>query len=339
MSEKKAEIQSKLVAEQAAALARPFDVQEIKWKPQVIQGSRALVVAFIDARLVAERLDEVVTPAGWQDRYRCLRDGSVICRLKVLLGGGWVIKEDVGSQSEQPDEGDKRKAAFSDALKRAAVKYGIGRYLYRLKPQWVDYDPQKRQIVGTPRLPGQPAQKPAQAQATPPKAAKKALPADGAELVERLAVKEAEMMAEGLCAAGELLAHVREAGVYHGHGKDIQGWDETGINLAIEEVRAFAAGAARAKAARINGAAPAAPPAPAARPQATEVVSTPEYQTLARLCQEAKVDVDAFCKLYGAKGLFTFPLARYAEACAALEEAKGRVAPAPAGRGARRKGA
>jgi hypothetical protein len=50
-------------------------------------------------------------------------------------------KEDVGGQSEQPDEGDRRKAAFSDALKRAAVKFGIGRYLYRQKPQWVDWDP------------------------------------------------------------------------------------------------------------------------------------------------------------------------------------------------------
>ena len=32
------------------------------------------------------------------------------------------------------------KAAFSDALKRAAVKLGVGRYLYRLGGQWVDYD-------------------------------------------------------------------------------------------------------------------------------------------------------------------------------------------------------
>jgi hypothetical protein len=39
---------------------------------------------------------------------------------------------DVGGPSEQPDEGDRVKAAFSDALKRAAVKFGIGRYLYRL---------------------------------------------------------------------------------------------------------------------------------------------------------------------------------------------------------------
>ena len=65
----------------------------------------------------------------------------------------WITKTDVGGQSEQPDEGDRRKAAFSDALKRAAVKFGIGRYLYRLKPQWVDYDPQKKRFVQSPILP------------------------------------------------------------------------------------------------------------------------------------------------------------------------------------------
>ena len=45
------------------------------------------------------------------------------------------------------------KAAFSDALKRAAVKFGVGRYLYRLPAQWLDYDSQKRQFARPPTLP------------------------------------------------------------------------------------------------------------------------------------------------------------------------------------------
>jgi hypothetical protein len=63
---------------------------------------------------------------GWQDEYECLPDGSVVCRLRLRLGDEWITKMDVGAPSEQPDEGDRRKAAFSDALKRAAVKFGIG---------------------------------------------------------------------------------------------------------------------------------------------------------------------------------------------------------------------
>src|SRR5262249_39110857 len=49
--------------------------------------------------------------------------------------------------------GDKVKAAFSDALKRAAVKWGVGRYIYRLEGVWMDYDPQRKQIRGVPQLP------------------------------------------------------------------------------------------------------------------------------------------------------------------------------------------
>ena len=104
----------------------------MKFKPQHVTGNRALVVPFVDARVIQDRLDEVLGVMGWQDSYECLPDGSVVCRLRHPPGREWITKEDVGGQSEQPDEGDRRKAAFSDALKRAAVKFGIGRYLYRL---------------------------------------------------------------------------------------------------------------------------------------------------------------------------------------------------------------
>src|SRR5215470_15583359 len=69
------------------------------------------------------------------------------------MGVEWITKVDVGGPSEQPDGGDRLKAAFSDALKRAAVKFGVGRYLYRLPAQWVDYDAQRKQFVKPPTLP------------------------------------------------------------------------------------------------------------------------------------------------------------------------------------------
>src|SRR5262245_49743139 len=134
-------------------LAAPFPVEALGWKPQTISGNRALAVPYIDARDVQQRLDDVLGVAGWEDAYEVLLDGNVVCRLRCKLGETWVTKCDVGGQSDQPDEGDRRKSGFSDALKRAAVKYGIGRYLYGFPAQWVDYDPQKRQLVGTPRVP------------------------------------------------------------------------------------------------------------------------------------------------------------------------------------------
>lgn len=127
--------------------AKPFAESEIKMKPQTIRNNRALVIHYVDARLVMDRLDDVVEPWGWRDEYTLLPGGEVECRLSVKFGDTWITKADVGGQSEQPDEGDRMKAAYSDALKRAAVKFGIGRHLYRMPNQWVDYDPVKKQIV------------------------------------------------------------------------------------------------------------------------------------------------------------------------------------------------
>src|SRR5947209_10144012 len=135
------------------ALAEPVKATEGRFKPAVVSGNRALALAYVDARVIQDRLDDVLGVGGWQDDYECLPDGSVVCRLRLRLGDEWVTKVDVGGPSEQPDGGDRLKAAFSDALKRAAVKFGIGRYLYRLQGQWVDYDPQRRQFVRPPALP------------------------------------------------------------------------------------------------------------------------------------------------------------------------------------------
>jgi hypothetical protein len=134
-------------------LAAPFPTTEVKWKAQVVRGNRALTVAYVDARCVEDRLDAVFGVDGWQDGYTVLPNNSVVCKLRVRVGNDWIEKSDVGSQSDQPDEGDRLKSAFSDALKRAAVKLGIGRYLYRLPQQWVDYDSQTRQLKSTPKLP------------------------------------------------------------------------------------------------------------------------------------------------------------------------------------------
>jgi hypothetical protein len=163
----------------AERLAEPFPSHEVQWKAQVVRGTRALAVAYVDARAVEDRLDAVFGVEGWQDSYQVLPNNSVMCKLRVRVGSDWIEKSDVGSQSDQPDEGDRLKSAFSDSIKRTAVKFGIGRYLYRLPQVWCDYDPQTRQLKSTPQLPDwaqcksdpKPASKPA---AQPP-----AKPANG----------------------------------------------------------------------------------------------------------------------------------------------------------------
>jgi hypothetical protein len=137
----------------AAALAAPFDPREVRFKPAAVSGRLALALAYVDARAVQERLDRVLGVGGWQDEYQVLEGGAVVCRLRVFFGGRWLVKSDVGAPGEPDGRADPHKAGFSDALKRAAVKYGVARYLYRLPPQWLDYDPQKGQFLQCPRLP------------------------------------------------------------------------------------------------------------------------------------------------------------------------------------------
>jgi hypothetical protein len=144
-----------------------FPAQAVKFKPQAVKGNRAQAIAYLDARVIMRRLDDVLGIDGWHDQYEVLPNGSVICGLTVMFvddSGEYraVTKYDIGSQSKQPSDGDKFKAAFSDAFKRCAVKWGIGRYLYKLPMQWVDYDEQKRRFARDPQLP---------AWATPKKAA------------------------------------------------------------------------------------------------------------------------------------------------------------------------
>jgi hypothetical protein len=225
----------------ASALAAPFAPEEVRFKPAVVSGNRALALAYVDARAIQDRLDRVLGVLGWQDSYKCLEDGSVVCRLRLRLGDDWITKMDVGSPSEQPDSGDRLKAAFSDALKRAAVKFGIGRYLYRLPQQWCDYDPRKRQFLRPPQLPAFALPKEKQKAAEEParKATAHLLPANGAELQRRLSDYDAKLAAQGLCEPGELVKHVVEAGVKAGHDSDLNTWSGSAMLLAAEETRSF----------------------------------------------------------------------------------------------------
>lgn len=153
-------------------LSEPFAERDVRWLPKTVKQNRALAMPYINARAVMDRLDEVFSLVGWQDNYDVLNDGSVVCRLAVMLNDVWITKTDVGSPSEQPDAGDRLKAAFSDSLKRSAVKLGVGRYLSKIPPIWADYDPQKKMFVGVPQLPNWALPKPKgqakPAQSSPP---------------------------------------------------------------------------------------------------------------------------------------------------------------------------
>lgn len=116
-------------------LNEPFPPEELQWRVETLSKDqrRALIAAYVNHKAVLDRLDEVAGVQSWHDSYEVLQAPpqaagfyTVKCRLTIME----ITKEDVG-------EGDSLKAAFAEALVRAAAKFGIGRF----QQQWVDYDP------------------------------------------------------------------------------------------------------------------------------------------------------------------------------------------------------
>lgn len=116
-----------------------FPASDVKWRPGSTNREKtsALALAYLTARAVMDRLDDVCGPGGWKDEYTNLEKGGMLCRLSLRINGEWVWKEDAAEATDI----EPVKGAVSDALKRAAVKWGIGRYLYRFPAQWVDFEP------------------------------------------------------------------------------------------------------------------------------------------------------------------------------------------------------
>ena len=98
-----------------------------KWRVQESKEHGANCVAYIDARDVMDRLDAVVGEGNWQSKYES-HNGNLYCAIGIKINSEWVWKTDCGSESNI----EKEKGEASDALKRAAVQWGIGRFLYGL---------------------------------------------------------------------------------------------------------------------------------------------------------------------------------------------------------------
>ena len=76
------------------------------------------------------RLDNILGPDHWWDEY-VPGANSVLCRLTIRLPDGSLLtKSDAGGYAGMADSGDDDKSGYSDSFKRAAVKFGVGRYLY-----------------------------------------------------------------------------------------------------------------------------------------------------------------------------------------------------------------
>ncbi|SIS11982.1 Rad52/Rad22 family DNA repair protein [Williamsia sterculiae] len=124
------------------ALQAPFPERDIEWRAQRSGINRngngwVSVVAYIDNRAVQNRLDDVCGPENWRDEYDTSPVGGVLCGISIRVNGEWITKWDGADKTDV----EPIKGGLSNAEKRAAVKWGIGRYLYRLESDIVQVRP------------------------------------------------------------------------------------------------------------------------------------------------------------------------------------------------------
>lgn len=108
-------------------LSKPI---EYKWKLQSYtkDKSKAMCVAYIDARMVTQRLNEVCVHGYHREHFSIGND--VYCRIGLIMPDGTVIWRSDAGESENDTE--RAKTAASDSFKRAAKEFGLGLFLYEL---------------------------------------------------------------------------------------------------------------------------------------------------------------------------------------------------------------
>ncbi|MEG8497802.1 Rad52/Rad22 family DNA repair protein [Klebsiella pneumoniae] len=118
-------------------LDEPFAVQDIEWRVQqcglASSGPWAMVLCYVTNRAIMKRLDDVCGKAGWRNEYRDIpNNGGVECGISIKVDGEWITKWDAAENTQV----EAVKGGRSGAMKRAAVQWGIGRYLYQLEERF-----------------------------------------------------------------------------------------------------------------------------------------------------------------------------------------------------------
>ncbi len=127
-----------------------FPPEDIEWKVGVVtkDRKRAMAMAYLTNRAIMDRLDEVCGPENWRNEFRPGPAGGVLCGISIRIHGEWITKWD-GSENTTFES---VKGGLSTSMKRAAVQWGIGRYLYKLPAQWIPLD-ERGNFARQPQIP------------------------------------------------------------------------------------------------------------------------------------------------------------------------------------------
>ena len=124
----------------------PFGPELVKWRVhetrKVYGRLQGLVLPYADPRAYKDRLNALLTPAGWSDQFAIIPIPT-----KILVTCTLTIPS-LGCHSATGEEWARDEnavtAAEAQAFKRACTGFGLGRYLYYFEGKWFDIDREKR---------------------------------------------------------------------------------------------------------------------------------------------------------------------------------------------------
>ena len=121
-------------------LGTPFPFEAVGAKIQVTNSekTKGMAVFYLDSRSIQKRLDEIVGAFNWSNHYSSWQNNSQICGISIYNEERqeWITKHDGAENSDV----QAIKGGLTDAFKRAAVLWGIGRYLYQMEGVWVEIE-------------------------------------------------------------------------------------------------------------------------------------------------------------------------------------------------------
>lgn len=115
-------------------LKAKFDEKDLEFRVGATNSDKTmgLALAYVQARAIQNRLDEVVGFENWKVSYREIQ-GGFLCTLSLRINNEWIEKEDGANITDF----ESVKGGISNAFKRVASSgFGIGRYLYNARNSW-----------------------------------------------------------------------------------------------------------------------------------------------------------------------------------------------------------
>ncbi len=122
-------------------LLQPFTQEDLEWRVQAsgeFNGKVwARIIAYVTNRAIQQRLDDVVGMMNWKNEFLPLPNSvgnGAMCGISIKFGDEWITKFDGADNTNI----ESTKGGLSGSMKRAAVQWGIGRYLYEVKAHYAE---------------------------------------------------------------------------------------------------------------------------------------------------------------------------------------------------------